>query len=47
MLSILDDENHPEFEEIMEWVGPAYDPELFDLWHANQNLVLVATWGEI
>ena len=47
LLSILDDENHPEFEEIMEWVGPAYDPELFDLWHANQNLVLVATWGEI
>lgn len=43
----LQSASHPQKAEMREWVGPAYDPDRFDPWLANQNLILVAAWDAI
>jgi hypothetical protein len=38
LLEILADPKHPEYEERLEWLGEAIDPEAFDLAAINSNL---------
>ncbi|MBK8983479.1 MAG: plasmid pRiA4b ORF-3 family protein [Ignavibacteria bacterium] len=38
MLNILKDEKHPDHEEIKEWMGEDYDPDLFDIERVNKFL---------
>lgn len=37
-LEAIADANHPEHEELLEWVGGAFDPEQFDIEAVNQVL---------
>ncbi len=37
-LEILRDPDHPEHEEIKEWMGVGFDPEEFDLRYVNEAL---------
>jgi len=37
-LEAVDDPQHPEHEDMMEWVGGQFDPEAFDLAEVNQYL---------
>jgi len=39
VVKVLRDSTHPEHKEMRTWVGPDYDPELFDLARANAKLV--------
>ena len=43
----LSDPKHPQHKDMRDWVGPHYDPDRFDPWMANQNLILAAAWGRI
>lgn len=43
----LSDPNHPQHKDMRDWVGPHYNPDRFDPWMANQNLILAAAWGKI
>ena len=36
-LSVLADEDHPEHEEISEWMGKDIDPEFFDIAEINSR----------
>ncbi|HET7231099.1 MAG TPA: plasmid pRiA4b ORF-3 family protein [Longimicrobium sp.] len=47
MVKALRNKRNAEHRGYREWVGPAYDPERFDAWHASQNLALAAAWGAI
>ncbi len=47
MVKALRNRRHPEHRHYREWAGELYDPERFDPWLANQNLVLAAAWGAI
>jgi hypothetical protein len=38
LLDILEDPNHPEFEERMEWIEEDFDPEMFDINEINGRL---------
>ena len=35
LLEVLSREDHPEHDEMLEWVGGEFDPEVFDLNEAN------------
>jgi len=37
-LEIMRDPNHPEHEDMLEWVGGEFDPEVFDLEEVNAEL---------
>jgi hypothetical protein len=37
-LKAIRNANHPEHEDMLEWVGGSFDPEHFSLAEANQNL---------
>ena len=37
-LEALHDPEHPEHEEMLEWIGGAFDPEAFDLDEVNVGL---------
>jgi hypothetical protein len=37
-LEAIRDPNHPEHEELLEWIGGEFDPEAFDLDRINQVL---------
>lgn len=37
-LKAIRNPNHPEHEDMLEWVGGSFDPEPFSLAEANQNL---------
>jgi len=37
-LKAVDDPQHPEHEDMMEWIGGQFDPEAFDLDEVNQYL---------
>jgi hypothetical protein len=37
-LEAIQDPNHPEHEDMMEWVGGQFDPEAFDVDEVNQYL---------
>jgi len=41
MLNVLDDKNHPEHEEMIEWLGGEYDSEYFDKDEANDELAVL------
>lgn len=47
MVEALRNRRHPEHREFRAWLEPTYDPERFDPWLANQNLILAAAWGAI
>ena len=38
MLEILEDPNHPEYEETLEWLGGSFDPKYIDLKKINYYL---------
>jgi Plasmid pRiA4b ORF-3-like protein len=38
LLAALQDPEHPEHEEKLEWVGDDFDPAAFDLEETNQVL---------
>jgi hypothetical protein len=38
LLEIIQDPNHPEYEERIEWIGGEADPEAFDLDEVNAEL---------
>lgn len=38
LLQIIEDADHPEHDEMLEWVGGSFDPEVFDLDAVNQEL---------
>jgi len=38
LLEAIKDPNHPEHEEMVEWVGGEFDPEAFDLEEINESL---------
>ncbi len=39
LINILTDKNHPEYDEMFEWVGEVeFDPEAFDLNEINERL---------
>jgi len=38
LLEILEDPQHPEYRETLEWLGEAFDPDRFDLEEANARL---------
>jgi len=38
MLEVLQDPDHPEYEEMLEWLGGEFDPNHFDLKEANEAL---------
>ena len=40
-LEALHDPEHPEHEEMLEWIGGAFDPEVFDLDEVNVALQLL------
>jgi hypothetical protein len=38
LLEIIQDPNHPEHEEMLDWVGGHFDPEAFDVGKVNRGL---------
>lgn len=38
LLDTIKDPNHPEHEEMLEWLGDDFDPEAFDVEAVNKNL---------
>jgi len=38
MLEVLENPDHPEYEEMREWMGEDFDPEKFDLDKVNRQL---------
>ncbi len=38
LLQAMRDSQHPEHEELLAWVGGAFDPEEFDVDQINQKL---------
>ena len=38
LLEVLTESEHPDHEEMLEWVGGSFDPEAFDLDEINQKL---------
>lgn len=38
MLEAIEDEEHPDHEDMLEWVGGDFDPEAFDLDGVNREL---------
>ena len=38
LLKILRDPRHSDHEEMLEWVGGSFDPEMFDLESVNKRL---------
>jgi hypothetical protein len=38
MLEAIEDEEHPDREEMLEWVGGDFDPITFDLDEVNREL---------
>lgn len=47
MVKALRNKRNREHRTYRDWSGPLYDPERFDPWLANQNLVLAAAWGAL
>ncbi len=41
-LEAIEDPEHPEYEEMLAWVGGEFDPEEFDLEEVNEDLRLLA-----
>jgi hypothetical protein len=38
LLEVIQDEGHPEHEEMLEWLGEEFDPEAFDVEAVNKAL---------
>lgn len=38
LLEILEDKRHPEYKEMVEWLGEVYEPEYFNKEEVNQEL---------
>jgi len=38
LLEILEDDEHPDYEEILEWIGDTFDPKYFDKSEVNKVL---------
>ena len=37
-LEAIDDPEHPDHEDLLAWIGGAFDPEAFDIGHVNRLL---------
>jgi len=37
-MDIINNPNHPEYQERLEWLGDKFDPEAFDLAAVNKKL---------
>jgi hypothetical protein len=44
LVQIIQDPEHEEYEEMMEWLGGMFDPEEFDLEETNYALESIRTW---
>ncbi len=42
-LAILADENHPEYQDILAWMGEDFDPDAFDIKPVNEQLKNIVT----
>jgi len=38
MMEVRSDPKHPEYEDVMEWLGDEFDPDVFDLEETNEVL---------
>jgi len=38
LLEVLDNPNHPQHEEYLEWIGDSFAPEAFDAEAVNRKL---------
>ncbi len=38
LIEVLNDTSHPEYDEMLEWIGEDFDPEYFDVNHINDLL---------
>ncbi len=47
LVKVLGDPEHPEHESLRDWVGPDYDPELFDVYAVGNAITLSAAWGRV
>jgi len=41
LLEAIQNPNHEEYEEMLEWVGGEFDPEAFDLEAVNKELARI------
>lgn len=39
LLKVIGDKNHPEYKEMMEWLGDDFDPEYFNIKKINKDLL--------
>jgi hypothetical protein len=42
MLEAVEDEDHPQHKEYMDWIGGDFYPEAFDLEDTNEALAQIA-----
>jgi hypothetical protein len=47
VMEALNDQSHPRHEEIRNWVGRTYDPDIFDVWAVDHALTLAVAWGAV
>lgn len=38
MMEIMENSKHPEHENVIEWLGDEFDPDVFDLVETNDML---------
>ena len=46
-LEAIRDPEHPEHDEMLEWVGGEFDPDIFDLDEVNRELQQLTNWLQV
>ena len=47
LVATLEEPLSAGYGELRQWVGPAYDPEVFDRWMVGRMLTLAVAWGAV